>query len=100
MVSVAVGLMVAVAYYFSSVRFQIWLSSRGGRGLAYLSVAGFFGRLMLVGIIFYGLTLWNMINMVVTSITFVIAFTVFSGIFIYRLMSGGDSSGPTVQLLH
>src|SRR5680860_708462 len=54
--------MVAVAYYFSSVRFQIWLSSRGGRGLAYLSVAGFFGRLMLVGIIFYGLTLWNIIS--------------------------------------
>lgn len=93
-------MLMAVAYHLSSLRFQTWLARRGGRAVAYFSVAGFLGRLTLVGVVLFALTRWDMINIIVTSITFVIAFSVLGGVFIYRSMSGGNSSGPTTQLLH
>lgn len=63
--------------------------------MAYFAVAGFLGRLTLVGVVLFALTRWDMINIIVTSITFVIAFSVLGGVFIYRSISGRNSSGST-----
>ncbi len=92
--SVAVGVVMALAYHLSSTRSQLWLSKRASVRLQLLSVLTFILRLTTVGVIFYALRRWTGLDLIAAAITFVMGFTALSGYSLYRFAVKGRTTGP------
>ena len=98
-VSVIVGLVLAVLYELAWFRTQSWLLANWRKLAPLLSVAGFFVRLVVLGLVFLALWAWTPLNLLVTAIAFAAGFTVLSVFFLYRFTKGKRSSGTSTQVL-
>lgn len=98
-VSVLVGLVLAVVYELAWFRTQTWLLAHWRRLAPLLSVAGFFVRLVVLGLVFWALWAWTPLNLLATAIAFAGGFTVLSVFFLYRLTKGRRTSGTSTQVI-
>jgi hypothetical protein len=95
--SVAVGLVMAVLYYYSSARMQWRLSHQPSRVAAVLSVAALLVRLSGVGLVIVLLSRFTSLDIVVTATSFVFLFTVLSGVALWRFGTGRGPLGTSAQ---
>jgi hypothetical protein len=95
--SVAVGLLMAVLYFYSSARMQMRLSHQPSRVAAVLSVAALVARLAGVGLIILLLDRFTSLDIVVTATSFVCLFTVLSGVALWRFGAGRGPLGTSAQ---
>ena len=98
-VSVVVGLVLAVLYELAWFRTQTLVLARWRKLAPLLSVAGFFVRLIVLGLVFWALWAWAPLNLLATAIAFAAGFTVLSVFFLHRFTKGGHTSGTSTQVL-
>jgi membrane protein implicated in regulation of membrane protease activity len=87
LISVAIGLGLAVAYYEASLRFQLLISKRSNTLVSALTAAGFLVRLTVFAVILAVLALFTELNIIATGVAFVVLFTVLSGLGMRRYIS-------------
>jgi hypothetical protein len=92
LISVAVGLVLAVAYYLASLRFQIFISRRSNALVTALTVAGFVVRLTVFGVILVLLALFTDLNILALAVAFVVLYTLLSGLGMHRYMTKSKSA--------
>jgi hypothetical protein len=95
LISVVVGLALAVAHHLSAARVQrLGARSASAAGLAVI-LGGYGALFAVVIIILFVLALWTPLNLVAMLITFVVAFSALMVWSIYRLMSKQRSAPPS-----
>jgi hypothetical protein len=94
LVSVAVGLVLAVAYHFLSVRLQSWFSRYSPALLPLVFVVGFLIRLVVLGAVLVAVALWTPLDIVAVALSFIGLFTVLTGIWLYRMATKGGKTPP------
>ena len=87
MISVAIGLGLAVAYYEASLRFQLLISKRSNALVPALTAAGFLARLTVFAVILALLAVFTELNIIATGVAFVALYTVLSGLGMHRYIS-------------
>ena len=97
LVSVAVGLALAVAYHLLSVRLQGWFSRYSAVLLPLVFVAGFVIRLMVLGAILVAIALWTSLNIMAVALSFIGLFTVLTGFWLYRMSKKGGKTPPSAD---
>jgi hypothetical protein len=85
LISVAVGLALAVAYHFLSLWLQRWASKKRAMMAPIVSVLGFFVRLTVFACILVVFGLWSPLNILALCLAFVVVFTTLNGIWLYTL---------------
>jgi hypothetical protein len=95
-----VGIVLACLYHFASMHTTSWLTGKGKTAFPILSVAGFFLRVTLLGVIFAAMAVWlrPQVNLVATALAFIAAFTVLTGFSLYRFAMGGRASRNTTRV--
>jgi hypothetical protein len=83
LISVAVGLVLAVGYHLLSMRFQVWASKRQATMTPAIILLGFIVRLGLIAIILVVLGLWTPLNFIALCVAFVVLFTILTGYSLY-----------------
>jgi hypothetical protein len=94
-VSVVIGVVLAVAYHFLSLRLHSWASQRRFAMLPLVTVGGFIGRLVVLVGILVVLGLWTPLNILALALAFVVVFTVLNGIWLYSLVNKRHGSPPS-----
>ena len=95
--SVAVGLIMAVLYSYSSSRMQVRLSRQPSRIAALLSVLALLVRLTGVAVVILVLSRFTSLNIVLTATSFVCLFTVLGGVALWRFARGRGPLGTSAQ---
>jgi len=95
LVSVAVGLALAVAYHFLSVRLQSWFSRYSAVLLPLVFVVGFLIRLVVLAAVLVAVALWSPLNVVAVALSFIGLFTVLTGFWLYRMATKGRKTPPS-----
>jgi ABC-type transport system involved in Fe-S cluster assembly fused permease/ATPase subunit len=85
LISVAVGLVLAVAYHLLSGRLQMWASKQRVTMLPLVAVLGFMVRLAVVAAILVAIGLWSPLNILAVCLAFIVVFTILNGILLYRM---------------
>jgi hypothetical protein len=83
LISVAVGLVLAVGYHLLSMRFQVWAARRRATLTPAIVILGFLVRLILIAVILVVLGLWAPLNFLAVCIAFVVVFTALTGYSLY-----------------
>jgi len=94
LVSVVVGLALAVAYHLLSVRLQGWFSRFSAVLLPLVFVVGFLTRLLVLAIVLVVIALWTPLSIVAVALSFIGLFTVLTGIWLYRMATKGRKTPP------
>ena len=94
LISVAVGLVLALAYHLSAARFQTWASRVNTAAAPLITVLGFIIRLGIVGGILAALGVATSLNMLAVCLAFVGLFTILSIWSVYHLMSRQHRNTP------
>jgi ABC-type nitrate/sulfonate/bicarbonate transport system permease component len=84
LISVAIGLALAVAYHLLSTWLQGWVTRHSAAMVPAFVILGFLVRLTLIGLILVVLGLWTSLNIVAVCIAFVALFTILTGYSLYR----------------
>ncbi len=95
LISVAVGLGLAVAYHLLFMRFQVWVARRSSVMAPAITVLGFLVRLTVVAVILVALSLWTSLNILAVGLSFVVLFTILNGYSLYSLTSKRKSAPPS-----
>ena len=95
LISVVIGLVLAVAYHFLSMRLQTWVSRRNSTLVPVVTILGFFVRLTLLAIVLVVLGLWTPVNILALALAFIAAFTILNAIWLYSLMGKRRSAPPS-----
>jgi len=85
-ISVVVGLVLAVAYHLLAMRFQRWAFGKKFIMTPIITVLGFIVRMAVLVVILVVLGLWSPLNILALCLSFVVVFTILNGIWLYRLM--------------
>ena len=98
----AVGVVLALLYYFFSVRTTFWLAGKGRTTFPLLSVAAFLLRLTVLGAVFAVMALWlkPYLDLVAIALAFVAGFTVLTGFSLYRFAASGRTKGTSTRVMH
>ena len=95
MVSVAIGVVLAVAYHLLSVRLHRWGSDRKFAMLPLVAVGGFIFRLMILVGVLAAIGLWTSLNMLALCLAFVVVFTILNGVWLYSLLNKRHGAPPS-----
>ncbi len=95
MISVVVGLALAVTYHFLSMRLQRWASQRKFFMLPLVTIVGFIVRLAVLAGILVALGLWSSLNILAVCLSFVVLFTILNGIWLYSLATKRHGVPPS-----
>jgi hypothetical protein len=93
---VAVGIVLAVSYHLVSMRLQMWVTRRNVGLMPAVTVLGFIIRITLLAVILALLALFTSLNIVALAATFVVLFTILTGISIYGMISKRHSAPPSI----
>ena len=93
MISVAVGVVLAVAYHLVSMRLQMWVTRRNVNLMPAVTVLGFLIRLTFLAVILVVLALWTPLNIIALAVTFVVLFTILTVWSVYTLISKRHDAG-------
>lgn len=89
----------AVLYYLTSSRSQLWLSERASSTAALLSVGAFLGRITIAGLVLVALHFLTPLDVVAVAVAFVALFSILSGYALYRFAKKGSGPGISSQVL-
>lgn len=95
LVSVVVGLALAVLYHVLSMRFQRWIGRFSPSTVVAVTVAGFLARLTGIAVILVVIGLWSPLNIIAVSLAFLAGFTVLNVISIYLLFAKRRNAPPS-----
>lgn len=95
MISIVVGLVLAVAYHVFSMWVQRWSYGHKFMMLPVVTIAGFIVRLAVIGGILVALGLWSPLNILAVCLAFVVLFTVLNGIRLYSLVTKQRGAPPS-----
>jgi hypothetical protein len=95
LISVAIGLVLAVAYHFLSMWLQRWASNKKALMVPVVTILGFFVRLAVFAVILVVLGLWSPLNILAVCISFVVVFTILNGIWLYTLAMKRRGAPPS-----
>jgi hypothetical protein len=87
LISVAVGLVLAVAYHLLSMRLQRWASQKKALMQPAITVLGFIVRLAIFVVILFAIGFWSPLNILAVCLSFVVVFTILNGIWLFILAS-------------
>lgn len=82
----AVGLVLAFAYHFLTMRLQHWVAGHKATMVPVVTILSFMVRLGLIAIILVVLSLWTPLNVLALCISFIVVFTILTGFSLYRLL--------------
>jgi hypothetical protein len=100
LISVAIGLGLAVAYYAAFLWFQLFIGKRASTLAPALTVAGFVVRLTVFAAILIMLGLFTKLNIIATVVAFVVLYTILSAFGMYHYVAKakrdkeGRGAGP------
>ena len=94
-VSAAIGVALAAAYHFLSLRLHKWAAGRRFAMLPLVTVGGFIVRLLVLVGILVGLGLWTPLNMLALCLAFVVVFTILNGLWLYSLVNKRQGTPPS-----
>jgi hypothetical protein len=100
LISVAIGLGLAVAYYAASLRFQLLVAKRSGPMVPGLTALGLVLRLTVFAVVLALLALFTGLNILAVAIAFLGLFTVLQIVGMHRYVvkakrdHSSESSGP------
>jgi hypothetical protein len=89
-----VGITLALLYFFASAIYSTRIVSSSKMMSVPLALAGFIGRLAMIGLIFYGLSKIKEIHFQTALITFVLCFTVCA---IWKAARSFRGDGPLIK---
>jgi len=95
LISVLVGLALAVLYHLLSMRFQRWIGRFAPSTVVAITVVGFLARLTLIAVILVVLGLFSPFNIIALSLAFLAGFTVLNVVSIYLLFVKRRSAPPS-----
>lgn len=87
LISVGVGLALAIVYHLLSLGVQTWAARRGTAIVPLVTVLGFLGRLAMIVAFLVILGLWTPLNIVAVCLAFIALFTILTGVSIYMLLA-------------
>jgi ABC-type proline/glycine betaine transport system permease subunit len=87
LISVLIGLALAVVYHLLSMRLQRWVARRSSTMVPVVTVLGFVVRLAFFALILVVIGLWTPLNILALCLAFVALFTVLNGISLYVLLT-------------
>jgi ABC-type transport system involved in Fe-S cluster assembly fused permease/ATPase subunit len=82
---VVVGLVLAVAYHYLSMRLQRWVTQKKSLMQPVMTILGFLVRLAVFVGILLALGFWSPLNILAVCLSFVVVFTILNGIWLYSL---------------
>lgn len=94
LISVAIGLALAVVYHLLSMRLQGWVARRSSSMVPVVTIMGFLIRLTVVAAILVALGLWTSLNILALCLAFVVVFTVLNIISLYMLLTKRQGTLP------
>jgi uncharacterized membrane protein YiaA len=94
-ISVVVGLALAVAYHLSAAWVQRWALRRNTVAGPAAVLLGFFGRLAVITVVLLIIGLWTPLNIIAVCLAFVALFTITNFWSIYSLMSKRRNIPPS-----
>jgi uncharacterized membrane protein YphA (DoxX/SURF4 family) len=95
LVSVAVGVVLAGAYHYLSIRLQRWASQRSITMLPAVTIVGFVIRLAIFVGILVALGLWTPLNILALCLAFVVVFTVLNAVWLFIVVSKRHGAPPS-----
>ncbi len=95
LISVAVGVVLAVVYHVLSMRLQVWLAQRNSSLVPFVTILGFLARVTVVALTLVALGLWTRLNIIGLCIAFVAVFTILNGFSLYTLMAKRHGAPPS-----
>ncbi|OFW60795.1 MAG: hypothetical protein A2133_04165 [Actinobacteria bacterium RBG_16_64_13] len=95
LISVAVGLALAVAYHLLSSRLQSLVANRSSAMVPVVTILGFLVRLAVLAAILVILGLWTSLNMLAVCAAFVVVFTALTGFSVYSMLSKRHGAPPS-----
>jgi len=94
LISVAVGLALAVAYHLLSMAVQGWVARHTSAMVPAIVILGFVLRLLLIGLVLVVLGLWTPLNILAVCIAFIVVFTILTGYALYVFTKRQKSARP------
>ncbi len=94
LISVAVGIVLAVAYHILSMRLQTVVARHNAAIMPLVTILGFMVRMAVFVAILVVLGLWTPLNILALCLSFVVVFTILTGYFLYTMVSKRHSSPP------
>jgi len=85
LISVVVGLVIALAYHYLSMRSQRWASQKRALMQPAITILGFLVRLAIFVGILLVIGFWSPLNILAVCLSFVVVFTILNGIWLYVL---------------
>lgn len=95
LISIAVGLALAVGYHIFASRFQGWTARRFSTAAPAFAILGFIIRLAVITVVLVLIGLWTPLNILAVCLSFVVLYSILNGWSIYRLMSKRQGAPPS-----
>ena len=95
MISVVIGLVLAVAYHLLSMRLARWASKRKFMMLPLVTVVGFVVRLAVIAGILLVIGFLTPLNILVVCLSFIVLFTILNGVWLYGLATKRHGVPPS-----
>jgi phosphoglycerol transferase MdoB-like AlkP superfamily enzyme len=95
LISVAVGLALAVAYHIFASRFQSWTARRFSTAAPAFAILGFIIRLAVITVVLVLIGVLSPLNILAVCLAFVVLYSILTGWSIYRLMSKRQGAPPS-----
>jgi predicted outer membrane lipoprotein len=86
-ISVLIGLILAAAYHYLSMRLQTWASKRNAGLVPAIALLGFFIRLTAIAVVLVILGLWAPVQILPLCLAFVVLFTVLNALWLHSLVA-------------
>ena len=93
----AIGVVLAVAYHFLSLRLQVWVAHRRSAMVPVVTVLGFIVRLAVIAAILVMLGLWTPLNIIALCLAFVVVFTGLMGYTLYSVVTKRHGVPPSAD---
>lgn len=93
----AVGVVLAAAYHFLSLRLQAWVAHRNSAMVPLVTILGFLLRLAVIAAILVVLGLWTPLNILALCLAFVVVFTGLMAYTLYSIVSKRHGAPPSAD---
>jgi len=97
LISVVVGVALALAYHYLSMRLQRWVSQKKALMQPAIAILSFFVRLAIIVVILFALGFWSPLNILAVCLAFIVVFTILNGIWLYALATKHRGAPPSAN---
>lgn len=97
LISVVVGLALALAYHYLSIRQHRWAAQKETLIQPTFTLLGFFVRMAIFVGILFALGFWTSLNILAVCLSFIVVFTLLNGIWLYFLATRRRGAPPSAD---